>query len=265
MKNARTILPQKSWPRRKGPELTDPEPARPVYKRILLKLSGEALSGDSGFGIDLETLNRISDEIADVSRLGVSIGLVIGGGNFFRGVSAAAKGMERVSADHMGMLATVMNSLAVQQALQKRDIPTRVQSAIPISPVAESYIRGRAIKHLKIGRVVVFAAGTGNPLFTTDSAASLRAIEINAELMLKATKVDGVYDCDPATNPDARRFEALTFQDVLVRGLKVMDTTAIALCREHDLPIRVFDINQPGNLRKIITGEPVGTLVTTEV
>ena len=237
----------------------------PKYRRILLKLSGEALSGDSGFGIDPATLDRICDEIADVSRLGISIGLVIGGGNFFRGVSAAAEGMERVSADHMGMLATVMNSLALQQAFQKRDIPTRVQSAIPITPVAESYIRGRAIKHLKVGRVVVFAAGTGNPLFTTDSAASLRAIEINAELMLKATKVDGVYDSDPVTNPDAKRYEKLTFQDVLVQGLKVMDTTAIALCRDHDLPIVVFDINKPGNLRKIMLGESIGTLVATEV
>ena len=173
--------------------------------------------------------------------------------------------MERVSADHMGMLATVMNSLAIQQALQKREIPTRVQSAIPISPVAESYIRGRAIKHLKVGRVVVFAAGTGNPLFTTDSAASLRAIEINAELMLKATKVDGVYDCDPVTNPDAKRFEKLNYQDVLINNLNVMDTTAIALCRDHNLPIIVFDINQPGNLRRIMLGEKIGTLVSTEV
>jgi len=238
---------------------------KPKYKRILLKLSGEALSGDSSFGIDPATLDRICEEIADVSRLGISIGLVIGGGNFFRGVSAAAEGMERVSADHMGMLATVMNSLALQQALQKREIPTRVQSAIPITPVAESYIRGRAIKHLKVGRVVVFAAGTGNPLFTTDSAASLRAIEINAELMLKATKVDGVYDSDPVTNPDAKRYEKLTFQEVLVQGLKVMDTTAIALCRDHDLPILVFDINKPGNLRKIMLGQSIGTLVTTEV
>ena len=237
----------------------------PKYKRILLKLSGEALSGDSGFGIDPEILNRISDEIAEVSRLGISIGLVIGGGNFFRGVSAAAAGMERVSADHMGMLATVMNSLALQQALQQRDIPTRVQSAIPITPVAESYIRGRAIKHLNVGRVVVFAAGTGNPLFTTDSAASLRAVEINADLMLKATKVDGVYESDPVTNPDARRYEKLTFQEVLVKGLKVMDTTAIALCRDHDLPIIVFDINKPGNLRNIMLGQSIGTLVTTEV
>ncbi len=239
--------------------------SNPKYKRILLKLSGEALSGDSGFGIDPDTLNRISEEIAEVSRLGISVGLVIGGGNFFRGVSAAAAGMERVSADHMGMLATVMNSLALQQALQQREIPTRVQSAIPITPVAESYIRGRAIKHLKVGRVVVFAAGTGNPLFTTDSAASLRAVEINADLMLKATKVDGVYDSDPVTNPNAKRFETLTFQDVLVKGLKVMDTTAIALCRDHDLPIIVFDINKPGNLRKIMQGESIGTLVTTEV
>ena len=235
------------------------------YKRILLKLSGEALSGESGFGISPETLDRIVDEIADVSRMGVSIGLVIGGGNFFRGVSAASKGMERVSADHMGMLATVMNSLAIQQALQKREVPTRVQSAIPITPVAESYIRGRAIKHLKVGRVVVFAAGTGNPLFTTDSAASLRAIEINAELMLKATKVDGVYDSDPQTNPDAKRFENLTYQDVLIDNLNVMDTTAIALCRDHNLPIIVFDINEPGNLRKIMLGKKIGTLVSTEV
>ena len=239
--------------------------SKPKYKRILLKLSGEALSGESGFGISPETLDRIVDEIADVSNLGVSIGLVIGGGNFFRGVSAASKGMERVSADHMGMLATVMNSLAIQQALQKRKIPTRVQSAIPITPVAEPYIRGRAIKHLKVGRVVVFAAGTGNPLFTTDSAASLRAIEINAELMLKATKVDGVYDSDPMTNPQARRFDELNFQDVLIRNLNVMDTTAIALCRDHNLPIIVFDINEPGNLRKIMLGEKIGTLVSTEV
>ena len=245
--------------------MDEPESANPKYKRILLKLSGEALSGDSGFGIDPDTLDRITDEIAQVSRMGVAIGLVIGGGNFFRGVSAAAEGMERVSADHMGMLATVMNSLAVQQALQKREIPTRVQSAIPITPVAESYIRGRAIKHLKVGRVVVFAAGTGNPLFTTDSAASLRAIEINAELMLKATKVDGIYDSDPVTNPDAVRFDELSFQEVLVKGLKVMDTTAIALCRDHDLPILVFDINKPDNLRKIMLGESIGTKVSTEV
>lgn len=245
--------------------MEESEPVKTKYKRILLKLSGEALSGDTGFGISPETLDRIVDEIADVSKMGVSIGLVLGGGNFFRGVSAASKGMERVSADHMGMLATVMNSLAIQQALQKREIPTRVQSAIPISPVAESYIRGRAIKHLKVGRVVVFAAGTGNPLFTTDSAASLRAIEINAELMLKATKVDGVYDCDPVTNPDAKRFEKLNYQDVLINNLNVMDTTAIALCRDHNLPIIVFDINQPGNLRRIMLGEKIGTLVSTEV
>ena len=238
---------------------------KPKYKRILLKLSGEALSGDSGFGINPETLDRIVEEIADVSKLGVSIGLVIGGGNFFRGVSAASKGMERVSADHMGMLATVMNSLAIQQALQKRKVPTRVQSAIPITPVAESYIRGRAIKHLKVGRVVVFAAGTGNPLFTTDSAASLRAIEINAELMLKATKVDGVYDSDPMTNPQAKRYDTLNYQDVLINNLNVMDTTAIALCRDHNLPIIVFDINEPGNLRRIMLGENIGTLVSMEV
>ena len=245
--------------------MEDSESAKPIYSRILLKLSGEALSGDSGFGIDPGTLDRISKEIAEVSRMGISIGLVIGGGNFFRGVSAAAKGMERVSADHMGMLATVMNSLAIQQALQQREIPTRVQSAIPITPVAESYIRGRAIKHLKVGRVVVFAAGTGNPLFTTDSAASLRAIEINAELMLKATKVDGVYDRDPMEDSNATRYDKLSFQDVLVKGLKVMDTTAIALCRDHDLPILVFDINKPGNLRKIMLGESIGTMVSTEV
>lgn len=235
------------------------------YKRILLKLSGEALSGESGFGISPKILDRIVDEIAAVSKMGVSIGLVIGGGNFFRGVSAASKGMERVTADHIGMLATVMNSLAIQQALQKRKIPTRVQSAIPITPVAEPYIRGRAIKHLKVGRVVVFAAGTGNPLFTTDSAASLRAIEINAELMLKATKVDGVYDSDPVKNSDAKQFDKLSYQNVLIDNLNVMDTTAIALCRDHKIPIIVFNINQPGNLRRIMLGEKIGTLVTTEV
>jgi uridylate kinase (EC 2.7.4.-) len=232
------------------------------YKRILLKLSGEALSGDNGFGIDPQVLERISREIAKVHELGVAIGLVIGGGNFFRGVSAASQGMERVSADHMGMLATVMNALAIQQALQKLNVPTRVQSAIPITPVAEPYIRGRSMKHFKVGRVVVFAAGTGNPLFTTDSAASLRAIEMNAEIMLKATKVDGIYDKDPMKFDDAKLFETLTYNQVLADNLKVMDATAIALCRDHQLPIRVFDIYQPGNLMKIVLGENIGTKVT---
>lgn len=239
--------------------------AVPVFRRVLLKLSGEALSGGQGFGIDTETLNKVCREIASIVELKVEIAVVIGGGNFFRGLQAQESGIERASADYMGMLATVMNAIAVQQALRQAGIEARVQSAIPISPVSEPYIRGRAIKHLRHGRIVIFASGTGNPFFTTDTAASLRAVEIGAEVLLKATQVDGIYSADPKTNPDAARYHKISYSDALRKQLKVMDATAFALCQEHSLPIRVFAMNQPGALKRVVTGEDVGTLVSNEV
>jgi len=232
-----------------------------TYKRILLKLSGEALMGEQDFGIDPAVVQRISKEIAEAVNAGVEVGLVIGGGNIFRGVSLASGGMERATADHMGMLATVINALSVQDGLEKAGVTVRVMSALPIHQVCEDYARRRALRHLQKGRVVIMAAGTGNPFFTTDSAATLRGIEINADLVLKATKVDGVYTADPMKDPTATRYSRLTFDEVLERQLGVMDLTAIVLCRDHNLPLRVFNMNKPGALMRIIYGEDEGTLV----
>ncbi len=236
----------------------------PVYKRILLKLSGEALAGQQGYGIDPDVINGIAAEIREVVNLGVEVALVIGGGNIFRGIAASSAGMDRASADYMGMLATVMNSVAMQDALEKQGVVTRVQSAIEMQAVAEPYIRRRAVRHLEKGRVVIFGAGTGNPFFTTDTAASLRAAEIGAEVILKATKVDGVYTADPAKDPTATRYETLTYLDVLKRGLQVMDSTATSLCMDNNLPIVVFDLTRTGNIRKVVCGEPIGTIVKGE-
>jgi uridylate kinase len=237
---------------------------RPVYKRILLKLSGEALQGEQRYGIDPNVLSLLADELAELRELGVELALVIGGGNIFRGVQAAAGGMDRASADYVGMLATVMNAVAIQDALERRGVYTRVLSAIEMKEIAEPYIRRRATRHLEKGRVVIFAAGTGNPFFTTDTAAALRAMEVQAEVVLKGTKVDGVYDKDPLKHPDAVRFERLTYLDVLSRGLHVMDSTAISLCKENDLPIIVFDMLTRGNIRRVVCGDGLGTLVANE-
>ena len=233
----------------------------PVYKRILLKLSGEALMGDGDYGIDPNVISRMAEEIKEVIALGVEVGLVIGGGNIFRGAGLAQGGMDRVTGDHMGMLATVMNALAMQDALEKKDVPARVMSALSIHQVCEDYIRRRAIRHLEKGRVVMFAAGTGNPFFTTDSAASLRAIEIGADVVIKATKVDGVYSDDPVKNPDAVRYDTLGYDEVLVKKLMVMDATAIVLCRDSNMPLRIFNMNNEGDLQRLIQGESIGTLV----
>lgn len=235
--------------------------AKPAYQRILLKLSGEALAGNQGYGIDPDVIVGIAEEIRDVTAMGTQIALVIGGGNIFRGVAAASKGMDRASADYMGMLATVMNSLAMQDALEKVGVATRVQSAIDMQQVAEPYIRRRAVRHLEKGRVVIFGAGTGNPYFTTDTAASLRAMEIGAEVILKATKVDGVYTADPAKDKNAVKFPTLTYLDVLKRGLQVMDATATSLCMDNHLPIVVFDLTCRGNIMRVVLGEPIGTIV----
>ncbi len=234
---------------------------RPVFKRILLKLSGEALLGDGDNGIDPEVLARISGEIKELRRLNVEVGIVIGGGNLFRGARLSRVGIDRVTADHMGMLATVMNSLAMQDTLERLGIFTRVMSAVRINQVCEDYIRRRAVRHLEKGRVVIFAAGTGNPFFTTDSAASLRAIEVNADVMLKATKVDGIYSADPFKDPNAIRYDHLTYDEALQRKLQVMDATAIVMCRENNIPLKVFNINHRGDLIRIICGENVGTTV----
>jgi len=236
----------------------------PRFKRILLKLSGEALMGTAGFGIDPAVLESISADIAELRALGVEVAVVIGGGNIFRGLAASAHGMDRASADYMGMLATVMNSLALQDALERGGITTRVQSAIAMQELCEPYIRRRAMRHLEKGRVVIFAAGTGNPYFTTDTAASLRAMEIHAEVLMKATKVDGVYDKDPVKHSDAKKFHRLSYLEVLQRNLKVMDSTAISLCRDNKLAIIVFDLHTRGNIRRIVQGESIGTLVTDE-
>lgn len=233
----------------------------PKYKRILLKLSGEALMGEGDYGIDPAVISRIASEVREVVSLGVQIGMVIGGGNIFRGAGLARGGIDRVTGDHMGMLATVMNALAMQDALERHNVYARVMSALSIHQVCEDYIRRRAIRHLEKGRVVIFAAGTGNPFFTTDSAASLRAIEINADLMIKATKVDGVYSDDPVTNPDATRYDRLSFDEVLDRKLMVMDATAVVLCRDHQMPLRIFSINNEGDLLRMMYGEDVGTVV----
>ena len=236
----------------------------PHYTRILLKLSGEALAGKQGYGIDPEVIADIAGEIREVMELGVQVALVIGGGNIFRGVAAASRGMDRASADYMGMLATVMNSLAMQDALEKVGVATRVQSAIEMQEVAEPYIRRRAVRHLEKGRVVIFGAGTGNPYFTTDTAASLRAMEINAEVILKATKVDGVYSADPATDKSAVKYASLTYLDVLQKNLQVMDATATSLCMDNNLPIVVFDLTRRGNIKKVVLGEGIGTIVKGE-
>lgn len=233
----------------------------PVYRRIVLKLSGEALQGEQGFGIEPAVIGRISQEIKDVRDLGVEIAIVIGGGNIFRGLAGAAVGMDRAQADYMGMVATVINSLALQDALEKVGCYTRVMTAISMQQVAEPYIRRRAIRHMEKGRVVIFAAGTGNPYFSTDTAASLRAAEVGATVILKATKVDGVYDRDPRRHPDAVRFDRLSYLDVINRGLGVMDQTAVTLCMENKLPIVVFDLFEHGNIRRVVCGEPVGTTV----
>jgi uridylate kinase len=232
------------------------------YKRILLKLSGEALMGSQGHGIDLTIIDTIASEIKEIYEHGLQIAIVIGGGNIFRGLSAAAKGMERASADYMGMLATVLNALALQNTLENKGVATRVQSAIEMRELAETYIRRRAVRHLEKNRVVIFAAGTGNPYFTTDTAAALRAMEIGADVIMKATKVDGVYSADPVKDPSAVKFDRLSYLDVLQKNLKVMDATAISLCMDNNLPIIVFNLNVPGNIRKIVAGEPLGTLVT---
>ena len=232
-----------------------------AHRRVLLKLSGEALMGDEDYGIDPKVLHRIAAEVMEAHAAGAEIALVIGGGNLFRGAGLSAAGMDRVTGDHMGMLATVMNALAMQDALEKLGAKARVMSAIKINDVCEDYIRRRAIRHLEKGRITIFAAGTGNPFFTTDSGAALRAIEIGADLLLKATKVDGVYDKDPKKHADAVRFERLSYDEVLGRDLQVMDTAAFALARDSDLPLRIFDMEQPGQLLRILHGEDLGTLV----
>src|SRR5579871_816034 len=233
----------------------------PRYKRILLKLSGEALMGDDAFGINRATIDSIVDEVASVVALGVEIGVVIGGGNIFRGVALGASGMDRATADYVGMLATIMNALALQDVMRQRGLNARVQSALNVEPVVEPYIRGKAIRYLEEGKVVVFAAGTGNPFFTTDTAAALRGREIEAQVVLKATKVDGVYTADPKKFPDARRYESVTFDEAITRYLGVMDATALALCRDQRLPIVVFSILKRGALRRVVLGESEGTLV----
>jgi uridylate kinase len=232
-----------------------------AYQRILLKLSGEVLAGKAGHGIDETTMGQLADEIRDVHALGVQIGIVTGGGNIYRGLAASTRGMDRVGADYMGMLATVINGLALQHALEKRGLYTRVMSAIEMDRVCEPYIRRRAVRHLEKGRIVVLAAGTGNPYFTTDTAAALRAIEIGADVILKATKVDGVYSADPATDPAATFFPEIRYMDILSRGLKVMDSTAISLCMDNRLPLVIFNVNQAGNLPRLLRGETLGTVV----
>ena len=234
---------------------------KPYYSSILLKLSGEALQGEQGYGIDNDILNRIAREISEVSKLGVRVSIVIGGGNIYRGVSAAAAGMDRTTADYMGMLATAINSIALQHFLEKHGLVTRVQSALELNRVAEPYIQRRALRHLEKGRIVIFAAGTGNPYFTTDTAASLRALEINADIILKATKVNGVYDKDPNKFKDAKMFKSLKYMQVLEKELEIMDSTAISLCKDNKIPICVFNLFQKDNIKKIVMGKKVGTTV----
>jgi uridylate kinase len=234
---------------------------RPAYKRVLLKLSGETLMGKQTFGIDPEVVDAVADEIREVVALGVQLGIVIGGGNIFRGLAASARGMERTSADYMGMLATVINSLALQSSLERAGVATRVQTAIEMREVAEPFIQRRAVRHLEKGRVVIFAAGTGNPYFTTDTAATLRAVEIRADIILKATKVDGIYDRDPMLYADAIIYDKISYTEVLTKNLKVMDATAISLCRDNGLPLNVFNLQKVGNIKRVICGEKVGTIV----
>ncbi len=236
--------------------------AAPAYKRILLKLSGEALMGDDAYGINRATISRIVNEVKEIVDLGVQVAVVIGGGNIFRGVAPAAAGMDRATADYMGMLATVMNAMALQDAMKNVGLNARVQSALNIEQVAEPYIRGKAIRYLEEGRVVIFGAGTGNPFFTTDTAAALRGMEMNAEVVIKATKVDGIYTDDPKTHPEAMRYKAITFDEAIIKNLKVMDATALTLCRDQKLPIVVFSIFKQGALKKVIMGEDEGTMVT---
>jgi len=234
------------------------------YRRVLLKLSGEALLGERQYGVDPKFCAFVAQQVAAVHATGVEIGIVVGGGNIFRGLAAAARGMDRATGDYIGMLATVMNGLALQDAIERVGVPVRVMSAIAMNEVAEPYIRRRAVRHLEKGRVTVFVAGTGNPYFTTDTAAALRAVEIGAEVLLKATKVDGVYDADPLTEPNATRFDHLSYQDLLRDQLKVLDAAAVSLCMENDLPILVFDLNVPDNIRRVAAGEPVGTLISAQ-
>ena len=234
---------------------------KPAYKRVLLKLSGEALRGDDAYGINRETIDRLAGEVKEILNLGVEVGVVIGGGNIFRGVAPAAAGMDRATADYMGMLATVMNALALQDAMRRQGLKSRVLSALNIEQVAEPYIRGKAMRYLEEGRVVIFAAGTGNPFFTTDTAAALRGMEMNVDIVLKATKVDGVYTDDPKTHPDAMRYQRISFDEAIVKKLKVMDATALTLCRDQKLPICVFSIFKVGALTRVVLGEDEGTLV----
>ena len=234
---------------------------KPAFQRILLKLSGEALVGEMEYGISPAVVQKVAMEVKDVKELGVEVAIVIGGGNIYRGVAASAQGMDRASADHMGMLATIINSLALQDALEKMDVFTRVMSAIEVYQVAEPYIRRRAVRHLEKGRVVIFAAGTGNPFFTTDTAAALRAMEVKAEVILKGTKVDGVYDTDPLIHKKAKRFEKLSYLEVLQRGLKIMDAPAISLCMDNHLPIIVFNLTEKGNIKRVVLGQKVGTII----
>lgn len=231
------------------------------YRRVVLKLSGEALMGEMQYGIDPEVVQSIAQEVADVTANGVQVAIVVGGGNIFRGIKGAASGMDRATADYIGMIATVMNSMTLQDALERTGVPTRVQTAIAMQEVAEPYIRRRAIRHLEKGRVVIFGAGSGNPFFTTDTTAALRAAEIGADVLFKATKVDGVYDSDPTTNPQARRYQTLNYGHVLTQDLRVMDTTAISLCKDNNIPIIVFDLSVKGNIRRAVMGEQIGTLV----
>ena len=241
------------------------DPGKSVFRRVLLKLSGEALMGDSNrLGIDPQTVDQICREVAEVARMGVEIGIIIGGGNIFRGLSASARGMDRVTGDYMGMLATVINALALQDYLERNGAETRVMTAIKMEQIAEPFIRRRAMTHLAHGKIVIFGAGTGNPYFTTDTAAALRAIEIGADAILKGTKVDGVYDKDPVTHADAVKYDQLSYMDVIRGRLKVMDTTAVTLCMENDLPIQVFNLKEPGNLLRVILGESIGTKVSGE-
>jgi len=233
-----------------------------MYKRVVLKLSGEALAAGRGFGVDTDRVHEVAQEVAEVRAMGVEVAVVVGGGNFFRGVAQQAREMDRVSADQMGMLATVINALALQDAVEKQGVQCRVMSAIEMNQVCEPYIRRRAIRHLEKGRVVIFAAGTGNPYFSTDTAASLRAMEIKADVLLKGTKVEGIYDADPVLMKDAVKFEQITYMEILRLGLKVMDLTAVSLCKDNNLPMVIFNMNEPGNIRRVILGERVGSLVT---
>jgi uridylate kinase len=232
-----------------------------TYQRVLLKLSGEALMGELSYGIDPAVVTSIAQEVADVIASGVQVAIVVGGGNIFRGVKGAASGMDRATADYIGMIATVMNAMTLQDALERADVPTRVQTAISMQEVAEPYIRRRAMRHLEKGRVVIFGAGSGNPFFTTDTTAALRAAEIGADVLFKATKVDGVYDSDPSKNPDAKRYQTLTYGHILTQDLRVMDSTAISLCKDNNIPIIVFDLNVKGNIKRAVMGDPIGTLV----